>query len=116
LGHFAVLEALLTHPPKPTDPYDSITRQVKKKLALLDHRSQPGIDYSSFAEANRETVWAKMYAYRSTLAHGGAPTFDGDLQVLGSHDNALKLVKQTAKALIRQALIEPQLLADLRDC
>jgi hypothetical protein len=40
-----------------------------------------------------------MYAYRSTLAHGGAPSFDGDLQVLGSHDNALKLVKQTAKAL-----------------
>jgi hypothetical protein len=116
LGHFAVLEALLTHPPKPTDPYDSITRQVKKKLALLDRRSQPGIDYSSFAEANRETVWAKMYAYRSTLAHGGAPTFDGDLQVLESHDNALKLVKQTAKMVIRQALIEPQLLADLRDC
>jgi hypothetical protein len=57
-----------------------------------------------------------MYAYRSTLAHGGAPSFDGDLQVLGSNDNALKLVKQTAKALIRQALIEPQLLADLRGC
>jgi hypothetical protein len=38
------------------------------------------------------------------------------LGVLGSNDNALKLVKQTAKALIRQALIEPQLLADLSDC
>lgn len=116
LGHFAVLEALLTHPPKPTDPYDSITRQVKKKLALLDHRSQPSIDYSSFAEQNRETIWAKMYAYRSTLAHGGGPTFDGELQVLGNHDNALRLVKQAAKAVIRQALKEPHLLADLRNC
>jgi hypothetical protein len=116
LGHFAVLEALLTHPPKPTDPYDSITRQVKKKLALLDHRSEASIDYSSFGEANRETVWAKMYAYRSTLAHGSAPTFDGDLQLLGSHAKALELVKQTTRAVIRQALIEPQLLSDLRDC
>src|SRR5260370_10168530 len=32
LGYFAVLESLLTHPPMPSDPYDSITRQVKKKV------------------------------------------------------------------------------------
>ena len=38
LGYFAILESLLTHAPKPSDPYDSITRQVKKKLALLDNR------------------------------------------------------------------------------
>jgi hypothetical protein len=116
LGYFAVLEALLTHLPKPTDPYDSITRQIKKKVSLLDHRWQPTIDYSSFAGADPERIWTKMYAYRSSLAHGGAPTFDGELQILESHDNALKLVKQTVKAIIRQALIEPELLADLRDC
>src|SRR5207247_10961722 len=29
LGYFAILESLLTHNPKPTDPYDSITRQLK---------------------------------------------------------------------------------------
>ena len=116
LGYFAVLEALLTHPPKPTDPYDSITRQIKKKVSLLDHRWQPPIEYGPFPGADAETIWTKMYAYRSSLAHGGAPTFDGELQLLESHDNALKLVKQTAKAIIRQALIEPQLLADLRDC
>jgi hypothetical protein len=116
LGHFAILESLLTHPPKPTDPYDSITRQVKRKVTLIDHRCQPRIDYSSFAGTNAETVWTKMYAYRSSLAHGGAPAFDGEFQTLGSPDNALRLVKQTSKAVIRQALIEPQLLADLRDC
>jgi hypothetical protein len=38
------------------------------------------------------------------------------LQVLGSHDNVLKLVKQATKAVVRQVLIEPQLLANLRDC
>jgi hypothetical protein len=116
LGYFAVLEALLTHLPKPTDPYDSITRQIKRKVALLDHRCQPHIDYGAFGGANVETIWSRMYEYRSGLAHGGAPTFDHELQVLGSHDKALQLVKQTVKSVIRQALIEPQLVADLKDC
>jgi len=70
LGYFAVLESLLTHPPKPTDPYDSITRQIKKKVTLVDHRCQPHLDYSPFAGADAESVWTKMYAYRSSLAHG----------------------------------------------
>lgn len=116
LGLFAVLESLLTHPPKPTDPYDSITRQIKKKVALVDHRCQPHLDYSAFGDSDPEKIWTKMYIYRSALAHGGAPTFDGELQMLGNHANALRLVKQAAKAVIRQALIEPQLLADLKDC
>ena len=72
LGYFAVLEALLTHPPKPSDPYDSITRQVKQKLALLDHRWQPGLDYGSFGGASHDTIWSRMYSYRSRVAHGAA--------------------------------------------
>jgi hypothetical protein len=116
LGYFAVLEALLTHLPNPTDPYESITRQIKKKVSLLDHRWQSPIEYSSFAGEKSEKIWKKMYDYRSVLAHGGAPAFDDELQILKNHDNALKLLKQTVKAVIRQALVEPQLLADLRDC
>lgn len=116
LGYFAVLESLLTHPPKPTDPYDSITRQIKKKLTLVDHRCQPPLNYSAFAGAAAEIVWTKMYAYRSSLAHGGSPNFDRYFRVLGSHTNALRLVKEAVKAVIRQALVEPQLLADLKDC
>jgi hypothetical protein len=116
LGYFAVLEALLTHPPKPTDPYDSITRQIKKKVALVDHRCTPPIDYGEFGNANRETIWSKMYEYRSGLAHGGMPNFNADLQVLGSHPNAMRLIKESVKAVVRQALVEPQLLADLKDC
>jgi hypothetical protein len=116
LGYFAMLEEVLTHLPKPTDPYESITRQIKMKVALIDHRCKPHIDYSAFGKTNIETIWRKMYAYRSCLAHGGAPDFGSDLQILGNHDRALNLIKQTVKAVLRQALIEPQLIADLRDC
>lgn len=116
LGYFAILESLLTHAPKPLDPYESITRQVKKKVALLDHRWQRTIDYSSFGGAPPETIWTKMYDYRSLLAHGGVPEFTGNLTMLRSHQGALKLIKETVKAVIRQALAEPQLLIDLREC
>jgi hypothetical protein len=116
LGYFAVLESLLVHPPKPTDPYDSITRQVKQKIALVSRRSKFAVDYGSFGEARSDTVWTKMYKYRSELAHGGAPTFTEELQALGTHSRALHLLRQTVKMLIRQALVEPQLIADLREC
>lgn len=116
LGYFAILESLLTHAPKPTDPYDSITRQVKKKLALLDRRWPHTIDYSPFGGASPETIWSKMYSYRSLLSHGGFPHFRGELAALQGHEHALNLVRETAKAVVRHALDEPQLLLSLREC
>jgi hypothetical protein len=116
LGYFALLESLLTHKPEPSDPYDSITRQVKKKLALLDHRWPRPLDYSPFKGATIDTIWSRMYAYRSLVAHGGTPAFTGRLEILRNHDTALILLKETVKAVVRQALVEPQLLVDLREC
>ena len=115
LGYFAILESLLSYPPKLTDPYDFVVRQVKTKLALLNNRFDRKIDYSRFAGAPAETVWAKMYNYRHSLAQGNTPIFEGDLAVLGSHAHAVGLLKRTVKAILRQALIEPQLLLDLKD-
>ena len=79
LGYFAILESLLTHAPKPSDPYSSITRQVQKKLILLDHRWTHKINYGPFGEAKPEKVWSTMYGYRSLIAHGGQPDFSGEL-------------------------------------
>lgn len=116
LGYFAALESLLTHAPKPSDPYDSITRQVKKKVSLLDHRWSRALDYSSFGGTAPDTIWTKMYDYRSLVAHGAVPEFTGKLAALGNHEATLKLIKETVKAVIRQALTEPRLLLDLREC
>ena len=116
LGYFAILESLLTHRPKPTDPYESMTRQVKKKMALLDGRWSPRLDYRAFGDTKPETLWAKMYTYRSILAHGGTPSFTGELAVLRSHDDAVRLIREATKAVIRHALREPQLIVDLREC
>jgi hypothetical protein len=116
LGYFGILESLLTHKPDPKDLYDSITRQVKNKVALLDHRWSPRLDYSAFKAVREDTVWSKMYAYRSALAHGDAADFGSELQVLGNHENAMALLKSTVKATARLAFMEPQLMVDLRNC
>jgi hypothetical protein len=57
-----------------------------------------------------------MYGYRSCLAHGGTPDFKRELSGLGDPGRAMDLLKWTVKAVCRQALIEPQLIADLKDC
>lgn len=116
LGYFALLESILTHQPKKSDTIDSITRQIIRKTALLDNRWQPRLDYSDFNGARPETVWSAMYNYRSCLAHGGRPDFAKDLKVLSDRWNALRLLKDTLKATVRQVLAEPQLVVDLRNC
>src|SRR4051812_5497394 len=79
-----MLEALLTHPPDPADPYQSITRQIKKKLALVGRRCRPCTNYAAFNKSEIETIWTKMYEYRSCLAHGSTPDFKRKLNVLGN--------------------------------
>jgi hypothetical protein len=116
LGYFAILEALLTHLPNPADPYESITRQVRSKVALLDNRWTPRLDYRPFGKHKPDKVWTKMYAYRSILAHGGKPDFKNELAMLGNPEQALSLIKETVKAALRFALIEPQLMVDLQNC
>jgi hypothetical protein len=116
LGYFAVLESLLTHKVKETDTIDSITRQIKQKVILLDNRWEPSIDYGPFHGTKPDRIWSTMYSYRSDLAHGGTPDFAKDLKVLGDHHRALSLLKQTVKSVLRHALIEPQLILDLRNC
>jgi hypothetical protein len=116
LGYFAILESMLTHQPKKTDTIDSITRQVKQKVVLLNNRWQTPIDYSPFEDKKPETIWSAMYSYRSTLAHGGKPDFKDELRLLKDHDRALELLTRTVKSILRQAVIEPQLLFDLRNC
>jgi hypothetical protein len=116
LGYFTLLEALLTHPPDPNDRHETLTNQIKRKIALLNNRWETPLDYAAFGENKPDKIWAKMYSYRSAIAHGDVPDFAKDLKLLKDREEASKLVKQAAKAVIRQALLEPQLVLDLREC
>ncbi len=117
LGYFAILEALLTHKPKPGDPYDSITRQVTTKTALLEKRYERPFQYPDFGGMSRDKVWKRLYGLRSQVAHGGRPDFNGkEFTALGSMAKAEGVLRDTLRAVLRQGLEEPTLLVDLRLC
>jgi hypothetical protein len=116
LGYFAILEAILTHQPDPEDKYESITNQIIRKLALLNNRWRPALDYSPFKGAKQEKIWKSMYGYRSSIAHGRKPDFKTpQLSVLQNADSANELIKEAVKKSLRQAYTEPQLIADLQN-
>jgi len=118
LGLFAILESIVTHAPKLTDPNDSITRQVTQKMLLLGRRFEFPLQYEEFfgAGTNANTIWKKLYAVRSAFAHGGAPDFEKELKLLRNLDHCTRFVRLAISAVLRQAMVEPQLIADLRNC
>ncbi len=115
LGLFTIIEFLITH--KPIDTGDSITRQVTNKINLLSKRFSNKLDYSKFfGNTPESTVWKKLYAYRSNIAHGDQPDFAKELLVLKDDSTAKKFLKLAVKMLLRHSLTEPQLYTDLKEC
>ncbi|WP_327110759.1 hypothetical protein OHB12_23635 [Nocardia sp. NBC_01730] len=127
LGHFAVLESLLSHNPDKHDPVDSITRQLKRNLVLLDHRMPPSenLGLTEFGKKGQqvtaEQVIGKLYSIRSSVAHGGDPS--GDLAWLNDRrpsswtplsDHEYGYLRRVTQRVLVAALREPQLVTDLR--
>lgn len=125
LGHFTVLESLLSHaPPDKHDPVDSITRQLKRNLVLLDHRMPPSenLGLDGFGRnATGEQVIGRLYSIRSAAAHGSSNTeavkWLDDRTPPGGwswSDDINGYVRKLAQRVLVAALREPQLVADLR--
>lgn len=115
LGLFAIIEFLITH--KSKDTGDSLSRQVSNKIPLLSRRFSEKVDYSIFAKDTLDTtIWKKIYAYRSDIAHGNSSDFSKELSVLKDSVTVQSFLKLIVKKLLRHALIEPQLYVDLKEC
>jgi len=118
LSYFSIIECILTHPPRPLDTIDSITRQVSTKLSLLGKRFQRVLEYElqfpSLVEP--ETVWKKLYDYRSRLAHGSHVDFNKDFKALQSTENIRFFLFETVKLILLYALKDPDFLTDLQKC
>ena len=86
-------------------------------MLLLNRRFNTPLDFSVFgAGAVPATVWSKLYAFRSIIAHGKEPDFSSKLQLLKDARTATAFLDSAAKALLRQGLVEPELILDLQDC
>lgn len=126
LGYFSVIEGLLSHSPEPSDRMDSIQRQLIRNINLLNNRLSENsleIDFRKFTPTGIEKTLKKIYAYRSAIAHGGkqedvlkdiTSIYNCDIpknqESLYIHD----WIRHMTKRLLMAAIIEPQLVRDLK--
>lgn len=117
VGYFSIIESLITHAPRLTETLDSINHQIGNKMSLLRRRYGRKIEFTSyFLTATDEKIWKKLYGYRSCLAHGGKPDFQGEFQILKEQKNVISFLKENIKELIILALRDPGFLTDLKKC
>ncbi len=124
LGYFSVVESLLSHAPTANDSADSISRQLKRNLILLNNRMCSGrtLDFDVFENTDPEKVISMLYAYRSAIAHGGDIQSKikslTDKLINGKNVNLSLWIeaylRQMVKRVLVQALREPQLVIDLK--
>jgi hypothetical protein len=131
LGYFTIIESLLSHKPNPGDSIDSISRQLKRNLILIENRME-GNDklwLNSFNGVNPDKVIAKLYEYRSEVAHGGTDftklfnwfsinkpvVLDEEIRNLTSGKNWIGwYLRNLTKRIIVHSMKEPQLINDLK--
>ena len=120
LGLFSTIESLLTHNPYKTRDnitLTSITKQIQTKIPLVENQFNLSHLYKyHFGDANKETIWKKLYDLRSSLAHGTKHSFDGDLQILKDMSRVQHFLYDCTRSLLANSLKNPQLIADLKKC
>lgn len=117
LGLFTVLESLITHKPSSNETGDSLTHQIKTKIPLLFKRLDDRTLIDSFYSNEKlKTLWGKLYSYRSSIAHGNQADFGKELQILKNPIEISEYLTVCIKGLILQALKEPELIQDLKQC
>ncbi len=117
LGLFTAIESLITHKPSKKETGDSLTHQIKTKIPLLLNRIDSSeISENYYQKEKLDTLWGKLYDYRSSIAHGTKADFNKELQLLESPIKITEYLSLCVKNLILLALEEPQLIQDLRKC
>lgn len=116
LGLFMIIEMLLTHNPNDKEIGDSLTHQIKTKMAFVSPRFQNPLDYSRFGPAaDHGQIWGALYTYRSCIAHGNHIDFSkGPLSKLKSSAEAFEFLEAATKELLAYAIREPSIVNGLK--
>lgn len=118
LGLFSIIESLIAHKPRLNESLDSINHQLVNKLLLLEENilKNPITAKEVFGNISHPSIWKKLYAFRSQLAHTAVSTISGELQSLKSREEVTCFVEAKTKELIRLALEKPKFLLHLKAC
>lgn len=119
VGLFAIIESLLTSKQDDTTG-KSLSHQLHEKVNLLTNRFEKPLLLSNYfnnvGTADPKKVIAKLYQYRSDVAHGNIVDFSNNLQLLTNHEAVCEFLHALVRRLLLQALIEPELMRDLKRC
>jgi hypothetical protein len=116
LGHFAILEGLITHQSKP-ERGDSINHQLKTKMPLLMRRFQRPLNLADHIDVTDPAkAWGLLYGLRSRIAHGGKEFSSEIDSKLRNSESVFRLVRESLKRIFLVAIHEPEFLFDLRAC
>jgi len=114
---FSIIESLVTHSPKLTESADSLSHQIRTKMPLLRKRFDRDLNYREhFGAAAEETIWSKLYEYRSRIVHGEEVNWSGSLQLLKESKAVLRFLRETVKLVLLLALREAIFITDLKKC
>jgi hypothetical protein len=130
LGYFSIIEMLIAHKPKLKESIDSISHQINTKYNLLFKKFKREVTFSDYflSDIKNETVWKKLYAYRSDLAHGNIVDFSKDYKILDKYNNKghdiyknpsiciNNFLEEVIKNTILIALDKPEFIFDLKQC
>lgn len=130
LGYFAIIESILSHAPKPNDSADSISRQLKRNLILIDNRMENKFNLmlDKFEATKPETIITKLYSYRSSIAHGNTSNKEIDwfyenrsevekennVKFLNRGQFMSWYLRKLTQRILVHSLREPRLIIDLK--
>lgn len=127
LGYFSILEGLLTHKPNSSDNVDSIQKQLIRNINLINNRvivsGREGMNIKFFSTLKLKTIFQKLYALRSDIAHGGdySESIDPVISLISRKDPQKEIdiykifnwLRELTKMLLMYSFVEPQLYLDL---
>lgn len=112
LGLIAVLECVLCHKPEVGENADSLGHQIRTKLNLL--ASRPGAAIPKIENVALEKTWSRLYEFRSRIAHGDTATFPIKNLPFKNVTDVVDFAEATCRAVLRQLLLETDLVLNLR--
>jgi len=115
----ALIEGLLAHQPKPTDPTESITRQIKRKFDLVNSISETPLQAKDFFpkipdKLRTDQLWTRLYSLRSNIAHGNGGRLESQSQYLVDVATACKYLDASLRMLFRQWIAQPAIMSKIR--
>lgn len=121
IGLVSILELLLSS--ESEEKSRLIGQQLAKKITLINNQSKNQINLNKYFKGSDtntiETYVSRIYKYRNIITHNLINKNDKELSVILSEENKNNItpfLSDLVKLIIKEALVNPNLVMDLKNC